>query len=166
MWLRIFTDVSHYSQRHHKLYVSCFFCFFAASSFTGSIFALIANRWKEEILSEHLLIIKFCLCFLNETRNPQHFKKRITIHKVICILVNIFLFFFTFQATEWWYTCQVCLRRLRKTCRKAKVSLSIRVISAYCLPYKLSTSLYEKLRYILRKRWWLDSIYLLYLGPV
>lgn len=28
---------------------------------------------------------------------------------------------FTLQATEWWYTCQVCLKRLPRTCRKAKV---------------------------------------------
>lgn len=121
---------------HHNLYVSWFF-FFAASSFPGSIFALTANRWKEEILSEHLLIIKFSLWFLNESRNPRHLKKCITIHKVIWILVDVlFCLFFTFQATEWWYTCQVCLRRLRKICRKAKVSLPWAIL-AYCLPYKL-----------------------------
>lgn len=50
-----------------------------------------------------------------------------------CVSVNaaISLFYFIpLKAMEWSYICQVCSMRLRRTCRKAKVSLSIWVLHA------------------------------------
>lgn len=59
--------------------------------------------------------------------------------------VNWFMSIFSlFQATGWSYTCQVCSMRLRRTCRKAKVSLSIWVLNANSLTYTFKRPQTEK----------------------